>query len=65
MAEAQKAINDDILTVVMIESPEAVSNAADIAAVDGIDVLFMARRYLSSELGIAGQMGDREGDRRI
>ena len=35
MAEAQKAINDEILTVVMIESPEAVKNASDIAAVDG------------------------------
>ena len=57
MAEAQKAINDEILTVVMIESPEAVKNAADIAAVDGIDVLFIGTSDLSSELGIAGQMG--------
>ena len=57
MAEAQKAINDEILTVVMIESPAAVKNAADIAAVDGIDVLFIGTSDLSSELGIAGQMG--------
>ena len=57
MAEAQKAINDEILTVVMIESPEAVKNAADIAAVDGIDVLLIGTSDLSSELGIAGQMG--------
>ena len=57
MAEAQKAINDEILTVVMIESPEAVKNAGDIAAVDGIDVLLIGTSDLSSELGIAGQMG--------
>jgi 2-keto-3-deoxy-L-rhamnonate aldolase RhmA len=57
MAEAQKAINAEILTVVMIESPEAVKNASDIAAVDGIDVLLIGTSDLSAELGIAGQMG--------
>jgi len=57
MAEAQKAINDEIMTVVMLESPEAVGNAGAIAAVDGIDVLFIGTSDLSSELGIAGQMG--------
>ncbi len=57
MAEAQKAINAEILTVVMIESPEAVGNADAIAAVDGVDVLLMGTSDLSSELGIAGQMG--------
>jgi len=57
MAEAQTAINDEILTVVMIESPEAVKNAEDIAAVDGVDVLLIGTSDLSSELGVAGQMG--------
>ena len=57
MAEAQKAINDEILTVVMLESPEAVKNAEDIAEVDGVDVLLIGTSDLSSELGIAGQMG--------
>jgi 2-keto-3-deoxy-L-rhamnonate aldolase RhmA len=57
MAEAQKAINDEILTVVMIESPEAVKNAEDIAEVDGVDVLLIGTSDLSSELGVAGQMG--------
>ena len=60
MAEAQKAINEEILTVVMIESPEAVKNSGDIAAVDGIDVLLIGTSDLSSELGIAGQMGHRK-----
>jgi 2-keto-3-deoxy-L-rhamnonate aldolase RhmA len=57
MAEAQKAINAEILTVVMLETPEAVKNASEIAAVDGIDVLFIGTSDLSSELGVAGQMG--------
>jgi 2-keto-3-deoxy-L-rhamnonate aldolase RhmA len=57
MAEAQTAINDEILTVVMIESPAAVRNAAEIAAVDGIDVLLIGTSDLTSELGIAGQIG--------
>jgi len=57
MAEAQQAINAEILTVVMIESPEAVKNADAIAAVDGIDVLLIGSFDLTAELGIPGQMG--------
>lgn len=57
VAEAQKAINAEVLTVVMIESPEGVKNADDIASVNGIDVLLIGSFDLTSELGIAGQMG--------
>lgn len=57
MAEAQHAINQEILTVVMLESPEAIRNAGEIAAVEGIDVLFIGTSDLSSELGVAGQLG--------
>jgi 2-keto-3-deoxy-L-rhamnonate aldolase RhmA len=56
-AEAQAAINAEILTVVMLESPEAVRNADAIAAVPGIDVLFIGTSDLTAELGISGQMG--------
>ena len=55
--EAQKAINDEVLTVVMIESPEGVKNADAIASVDGIDVLLIGSFDLTSEMGIPGQMG--------
>jgi 2-keto-3-deoxy-L-rhamnonate aldolase RhmA len=41
----------------MIESPEAIRNAADIAGVDGIDVLLIGASDLSSEMGITGQIG--------
>lgn len=56
-AEAQGAINAEILTVVMLESPEAVRNADAIAAVPGVDVLFIGTSDLTAELGISGQMG--------
>jgi 2-keto-3-deoxy-L-rhamnonate aldolase RhmA len=55
--EAQKAINAEILTIVMLESPEAIENAEDIAETDGIDVLFIGTSDLTAELGISGQMG--------
>jgi 2-keto-3-deoxy-L-rhamnonate aldolase RhmA len=55
--EAQAAINAEILTVVMLESPEAIRNADAIAAVDGVDVLFIGTSDLTAELGISGQMG--------
>ncbi|HVY15904.1 MAG TPA: aldolase/citrate lyase family protein [Rhodopila sp.] len=56
-AEAQAAINQEILTVVMLESPEAIRNADAIAALEGIDVLFIGTSDLTAELGISGQMG--------
>ncbi|MCL2428061.1 MAG: aldolase/citrate lyase family protein [Alphaproteobacteria bacterium] len=55
-AEAQRAINDEIMVVAMIESPEAVANAADIAAVDGIDVLLIGTSDLTAEMGVSGQL---------
>ena len=57
VAEAQKALNDEILVVAMIESPEAVANADAIAAVDGIDVLLIGTSDLTAEMGVSGQLG--------
>ena len=56
-AEAQKALNAEILTVVMIESPEAVANADAIAAVKGVDVLLIGTSDLTAEMGVSGQIG--------
>ncbi|MGH7160505.1 MAG: HpcH/HpaI aldolase family protein [Acetobacteraceae bacterium] len=56
VAEAMAAINREVLTVVMIESPEAVTNAEAIAAVPGVDVLLIGTFDLTAELGIAGQV---------
>ena len=55
--DAQAAINSEILTIVMLESPEAIRNAGAIARVDGVDVLFIGTSDLTAALGISGQMG--------
>jgi 2-keto-3-deoxy-L-rhamnonate aldolase RhmA len=55
-AEAQAALNASILIVAMIESPEAVSNAHAIAAVEGIDILLIGTSDLTAEMGISGQV---------
>jgi 4-hydroxy-2-oxoheptanedioate aldolase len=48
--------DDEILGIVQIESARAVGNAAEIAAVDGVDVLFVGPRDLSHDLGVPGQV---------
>jgi 2-keto-3-deoxy-L-rhamnonate aldolase RhmA len=48
--------NDKLLTVVQIETSEAIANADAIAAVPGVDVLFIGPLDLSVSLGIMGQM---------
>lgn len=55
-AEAQAALNAEILVVAMIESPEGVKNADTIASVDGIDALLIGTSDLSAEMGISGQI---------
>lgn len=56
-AEAQAALNDAVLVIAMIESPQAVENAAAIAAVEGIDGLLIGTSDLTAEMGISGQIG--------
>ena len=41
----------------MIESAEAVRNAEAIAAVEGIDVLFIGTSDLTADMGISGEIG--------
>ncbi len=47
--------NDNLLTVVQIETKEAVRNAAEIAAVPGVDVLFVGPFDLSFNMEIPNQ----------
>jgi 4-hydroxy-2-oxoheptanedioate aldolase len=58
MGPACAAINAATLIVVMLETPEAIANAAAIAAVPGIDSLLIGSSDLSIELGVPGQLGD-------
>ena len=58
MAEATRMINASTLLVIMLETPEAIDNVEEIAAVPGIDVLLIGTSDLCMELGIPGQVGD-------
>lgn len=48
--------NKEILTIVQIETRQAVDNVADIAAVDGVDMLFVGPLDLTTSLGVQGQL---------
>jgi 2-keto-3-deoxy-L-rhamnonate aldolase RhmA len=52
------ALNERVIGVIQIESPRAVAAAADIAAVDGVDVLFVGPTDLSHSMGIPGRFDD-------
>ena len=52
--KAEQALDQQTLLIAMIESTTAVNNAAAIAAVDGIDMLFVGTGDLSRELGVHG-----------
>jgi 2-keto-3-deoxy-L-rhamnonate aldolase RhmA len=53
-----QAINRRILGIIQIESRSAVEHAAEIAAIDGVDVLFVGPTDLSHSLGIPGRFDD-------
>ena len=48
--------DDQVLGVVQVESARAAAAAGEIAAVDGVDVLFVGPRDLSHDLGVPGQV---------
>jgi len=47
----------EVLGVVQIETAEALSTVEEIAALDGVDVLFVGPRDLSLALGVPGNLG--------
>jgi 4-hydroxy-2-oxoheptanedioate aldolase len=48
--------NAEVLAVVQIESARAVEQVEEIAALDGVDVLFVGPRDLSHDLGVPGDI---------
>jgi hypothetical protein len=54
----RQTINDNMLVVIMIETPTGVANAYDIASVPGVDVVIIGNNDLSSFSGFA-QSDDR------
>ena len=55
--ETSEILNRETLVIAMVETPESVENAFEIAAVDGIDVLFIGTNDLCAEMNIPGQFG--------
>jgi 4-hydroxy-2-oxoheptanedioate aldolase len=55
--EFAEAANRALLTVVMLETPAAIENAAAIAAVPGVDALLIGTNDLAAEMGIPGAFG--------
>jgi len=56
VVEARKALNDNTLLIVMIESGAALECVEDIAAVPGVDVLHIGSSDLSADLGVTGEL---------
>jgi 2-keto-3-deoxy-L-rhamnonate aldolase RhmA len=57
-AEVCRRVNEETLLIAMIETPEAVANADEIAAVEGIDAVHIGASDLSTEMGIPGEYRD-------
>ena len=58
VGEATHRMNDENLVVVMLETPQAIENAEQIAAVEGIDVLLVGTNDLCAEMGIHGDFAN-------
>jgi 4-hydroxy-2-oxoheptanedioate aldolase len=54
--ESTKIVNDNLLVIVMLESPLSIKNADAIAAVPGVDVLLVGTSDLTLEMGLPGQL---------
>jgi 4-hydroxy-2-oxoheptanedioate aldolase len=57
-ADYVRRADTELLTIVQIETPQAVENAPAIAEVDGVDVLFVGPLDLSTGLGVQGRYDD-------
>jgi 2-keto-3-deoxy-L-rhamnonate aldolase RhmA len=58
VGDVAEAVNEETLVVAMIESPQAVENAAAIASVPGIDALLIGTNDFCFECGIPGKFSD-------
>jgi 2-dehydro-3-deoxyglucarate aldolase/4-hydroxy-2-oxoheptanedioate aldolase len=56
LAEFAEQANLDTFIAIQIETAEAVEDAAAIAAIDGVDLLFVGPSDLSQALGVTGQV---------
>jgi 2-keto-3-deoxy-L-rhamnonate aldolase RhmA len=54
-AEAYAALNDATMVVVMLENTAALGRVEEIAAVDGLDMVFIGTSDLTNSMGLVGQ----------
>jgi len=54
-AEKIRQANDNLLVIAQIETAEGLANVEEIAAVDGVDALWIGQYDLTTSLGIPGQ----------
>jgi 2-dehydro-3-deoxyglucarate aldolase/4-hydroxy-2-oxoheptanedioate aldolase len=54
-----RTANEEVMLIAQIENAEGVEHAGKIAAVDGIDALWIGQFDLSTSLGIPGRLDDR------
>ena len=54
IADVASTVNENMLIVIMLESPEAIDNVDSIAAIDGVDVVLIGTNDLCMEMGIPG-----------
>jgi 2-keto-3-deoxy-L-rhamnonate aldolase RhmA len=57
VAATMEQVNREVLLIAQVETAEGVERAEEIAAVDGIDVLWVGHYDLTTSLGIPGQFG--------
>jgi 2-keto-3-deoxy-L-rhamnonate aldolase RhmA len=55
LAEVNSTLNRETLLIVMIETPQGVERADEIAAVPGVDMLLIGSNDLCTEMGIPGE----------
>ena len=56
---SMRTANDEVMLIAQIENADGVENADRIAAVDGIDALWIGQFDLSTSLGIPGRLDHR------
>jgi 2-keto-3-deoxy-L-rhamnonate aldolase RhmA len=56
-SEMQRILNEKILLIPMIETPEAVGSVDEIIGIEGIDGILVGTSDLTLEMGIPGQIG--------
>jgi 2-keto-3-deoxy-L-rhamnonate aldolase RhmA len=58
-AELNPALDDQVVVVILVETPAVLARADEIAALDGVDLLAIGANDLTAELGAPGDFGDR------